>query len=279
MENALVAVISVAYSSVDALPEFLAGLPGNCPLVVVDNGPDDGARALVRAFGGKVVVPAQNIGFGGACNMGAEQAATEFLLFLNPDARLLPESLQLLLQSARNNPKAVGFGPALMGEDGSLSYKRGSMLTGHEPLTPEDPGQVDLVVSSLSGAAFLVRRDAFRAIGGFDPGIFLYYEDDDISARLRAAGGTLLLVPSAKVVHLSGKSSAPSRSLLRFKGYHWTRSRIYVARKYGMSVPWLRGFKNALWHMLTPRIWDEPERLSEGLGRLKGAFSMLGRSS
>jgi N-acetylglucosaminyl-diphospho-decaprenol L-rhamnosyltransferase len=279
MENALVTLISVAYNSAGALPAFLDGLPKECPLVVVDNGPDDGARALVRTYGGKVVVPPRNIGFGGACNMGAEHAETEFLLFLNPDARLLADSLHVLLQSARDTPNAVAFGPVLVGEDGSVSYKRGSILTGHEALTPEDPGQEDMVVSSLSGAALLVRRDAFRAIGGFDPAIFLYYEDDDISARLRAAGGTLLLVPTAKVVHLSGKSSAPSRALLRFKGYHWTRSRIYVARKYGMSVPWLRGFKNALWHMLTRRVWDEPERLSEGLGRLKGAFSMLGRSS
>jgi len=129
-------------------------------------------------------------------------------------------------------------------------------------------------VPSLSGAAMLIRTAAFRAVGGFDPAIFLYYEDDDLAFRLRRDQGPLMLVPAARALHGQGQSTPPSAALSRFKGYHWARSRIYVARKHGLPRPWAAAMKNALWHLIRPKSWAAPDRRAEALGRLHGALSM-----
>ena len=91
-----VTVITVAYSSMDVLPAMAASLPKGVPLVVVNNGPDDGVVAWARAQGHRLIEPGRNLGFGAACNLGTEAARSDFLFFLNPDARLTPGALPAL---------------------------------------------------------------------------------------------------------------------------------------------------------------------------------------
>lgn len=270
-----ITVVSVAYNSFDVLPGMAESLPAGVPLAIVDNGPDDGLRAWAEAAGHRVVVPPRNLGFGTACNLGAAGVATPFLLFLNPDARLRPDTLAALLAAAERHPEASAFGAALTDSEGRLSYKRRSRLAPRDGAGPKAVPRSDTVVPALSGAAMMVRRAAFEAVGGFDPQIFFYYEDDDLSLRLRAGQGPLVFVPSAVVTHFSGQSSPPSAALSRFKGYHWARSRIHAARKHGAAFPRLSGFLNALWHLLAPRSWRSRERRNEAIGRLRGALSTL----
>jgi N-acetylglucosaminyl-diphospho-decaprenol L-rhamnosyltransferase len=166
-------------------------------------------------------------------------------------------------------PRNLGFGSACnLGAAGAVTP---FLLF----LNPDVRLRLDTVVPALSGAAMMVRRAAFEAVGGFDPRIFLYYGDDDLSLRLRAGQGPLVFVPSAVVTHFSGQSSPPSAALSRFKGYHWARSRIHAARKHGAAFPRLSGFANALWHLVSPRSWRSAERRNEAIGRLRGALSML----
>jgi hypothetical protein len=83
----------------------------------------------------------------------------------------------------------------------------------------------------ISGAAMLVRREAAEAIGGFDEGFFLYCEDVDICARLRAAGHDIRYEPGATVHHVGGHS-APRSSLLPVLA----ASRLRYARKHGSRL-------------------------------------------
>jgi N-acetylglucosaminyl-diphospho-decaprenol L-rhamnosyltransferase len=267
-----VAVVSVAYGSAQVLPGMVESLPAGTPVIIVDNGPDDGLRDWAMARGITVIVPAENLGFGRACNLGAQSATADFVLFLNPDARLDPDALHLLLSAATDFPKASAFAPMLRGDDGHLDFKRRSFLKRADQ-APRSPGPDPMAVPSLSGAVLLIRRAAFEAVGGFDPAIFLYYEDDDLAFRLRRDQGPLMLVPAAVAHHASGQSTPPSAALSRFKGYHWARSRVYVARKHGLPHPWFNAMKNALWHMVRPKSLGDPERRSEAIGRLKGAWS------
>jgi len=270
-----ITIVTVAYNSVAMLPGMAESLPPATPLVIVDNGPDDGLRGWALARRITCLVPPENLGFGRACNLGAAGAVTEFLLFLNPDVRLHSRTLDELRAAAGRHPKAVAFGLALTDASGHVSYKRRTRLAPHDFATPRQVPQADTAVPALSGAAFMVRRRAFEAVGGFDPAIFLYYEDDDLSLRLRAAQGPLIFVPTAVATHFRGQSSPPSPTLSRFKGYHWARSRIYTARKHGLPRPWLSGMRNALWHLISPKAWVSPARRAEALGRVSGALSLL----
>ncbi len=269
-----ITVITVAYSSARVLPGMIESLPAGAPLVIVNNGPEDGLTLLAQSTGAKLIEPGQNLGFGTACNLGAKGATTEFLVFLNPDARLAPDAMDHLLHAARAHPLASAFAPVLRGDDGQLGFKRRSFLN-RADTAPRDPGPDPVAVPTLSGAAILVRTTAFHAVGGFDPAIFLYYEDDDLAFRLRRDQGPLMLVPAAIAHHASGQSTAPSAALSRFKGYHWARSRVYIARKHGLPWPWANALKNALWHLIRPKSWTAPDRRSEAVGRLRGVWSTL----
>lgn len=272
-----VTAVSVAYHSAGVMPGLVQSLPAGLPLVIVDNGPDDGLRAWAKGRGLTVLVAPQNLGFGRACNLGAAQAKGDFLLFLNPDARLEADTLDHLIKAALRHPTASAFGPVLLNDQGQPRYKRNSYLLPGAIKPPRDPGIEDRLVKVLSAAVLLVRRSAFDQIGGFDANIFLYFEDDDLSLRLCQMAGPLVLVPSARVHHANGNSSTPSPALSRFRGYNWARSRIYVGHKHGLRGPWLSGLWDALSHTLSPRSWTDPAHLHEGLGRLHGAFSRIRR--
>jgi N-acetylglucosaminyl-diphospho-decaprenol L-rhamnosyltransferase len=270
-----VTAISVAYNSAVILPDMVDSLPPSLPIVIVDNGPDDGMRAWAAARGITALVSPTNLGFGSGCNLGATRAETEFLLFINPDARLGPATLNALLAAAARHPEASAFGPVMLDDTGRARYKRNSYLLPRTAKPPRDPGPDDRIVGVLSGAVLMVRRTAFQSVGGFDPAIFLYFEDDDLALRLTQTFGPLMLVPSARARHALGHSSAPSPALSRFKGHHWARSRIHVGRKHRRTLPWLSGFWDALSHLLSPRSWSNPEHRAEALGRLSGALSIL----
>ena len=270
-----ITAISVAYNSAAILPGLVASLPATLPLVIVDNGPDDGMRAWAAARGITVQVSPTNLGFGSGCNLGAAQAETEFLLFINPDARLDPGTLDRLLAAAARHPQAAAFGPVMVDDTGRARYTRNSYLLPRAAKPPRDPGPDDRIVGVLSGAVLMVRRAAFQAVGGFDPAIFLYFEDDDLALRLTKSCGPLILVPAARAAHALGHSSTPSPALSRFKGYHWARSRMHVGRKHGRPLPWLAGFWDGLSHLLSTRSWADAEHRNEALGRLSGALSIL----
>lgn len=270
-----VTAISVAFNSAAILPGLVASLPATLPLIVVDNGPDDGMRDWAAVQGVEVVQSATNLGFGSGCNLGAVRADRDFVLFINPDARLNPDTLNQLLAAAARHPEASAFGPVMLDDTGRARYKRNSYLLPHATKPPRDPGPDDRNVGVLSGAVLMVRRAAFQSVGGFDPSIFLYFEDDDLALRLSRTCGPLILVPSARAQHASGHSSTPSAWLARFKGYHWARSRIYVGRKHGLRLPWLSGMWDAVSHLVSPKSWTDPTHRHEATGRIAGALSIL----
>lgn len=271
-----VLAVSVAYNSVEVLPTMASSLPDGVRLVVVDNGPEDGARDWATANGHLLVTPRENVGFGPACNLGAAAAGSDFILFINPDARLGDGALHALLGAASAHPAAVAFGPEIQRADGSVFRYRPSILLGRRaarkyPARPKKLCQVP----SLNGACFLCRRDAFERVGGFDDNIFLYFEDDDLSLRLSEQEGPLLYVPAAKVFHASGGSTPEGPSLACFKGYHYSLSHAYILRKRGYRLPRLRAMASVVRRMVSARMIKSSSYRSYAIGRWKGILKAL----
>jgi N-acetylglucosaminyl-diphospho-decaprenol L-rhamnosyltransferase len=230
-----ITVISVAYHSAAVLPAMLASLPPGTPTIIVDN-----ASADADALPAGTIRNARNLGFGAACNIGAARAGTEFLFFLNPDARLEPGALDALLAAADAHPEAVAFNPRIIqGDPPRPFFRRRSDLLPRSAFLPRGIPEADCAVPVLHGSALLVRRAAFEALGGFDERLFLYYEDDDLSVRL-AALGPLRWVHGAVVRHISEASSQGVPGLAAFKARQMARARIYAMRKHGRAWPLLR---------------------------------------
>lgn len=237
---ASVTAIVVSHDSAEVLPGCLAALAQEAvPTIVVDNASRDRSREIAAGQGARVVANAHNEGYGRANNLGVTLAATPFVLIVNPDLEVDPGCVAALLGAAERYPDAALFAPRIIEPSGRVFLQPRSLLSpphlnlrGAMPL-PEG----DVCLPFLSGACLLIRRDAFLALGGFDPAIFLFYEDDDLCRRMRDAGHALVHVDAATARHGRGKSSPPSPQR-RFKvRWHLAWSERYIAAKYGLALP------------------------------------------
>ncbi|OBY25771.1 hypothetical protein A9D60_04905 [Leisingera sp. JC1] len=250
---------------------MIASLPDGVKVIIVDNACEDAEalEALSGRLAVKVLTPKKNLGFGRACNLGAREASTEFLLFLNPDAAVEPGSIEAFLEAAGRYGPQTAFTPKIANSDGSPNFKRRSVLLPRSEWMPRGWPEEECEVPVVSGAAIFVRRDFFLS-HGFDPSIFMYHEDDDWSLIVRAAGGRLVFLPSALINHQSGHSSGRGNLITRFKAYHLGKSKVYVFRKYGIPFPKQRLLVQAVWQLILPHNLFSSRKRAKHLGFLEG---------
>jgi N-acetylglucosaminyl-diphospho-decaprenol L-rhamnosyltransferase len=160
-------------------------------------------------------------------------------LLTNPDLVYDPGAVAALLDAAGRYPDAGLLAPRIVEPDGRFFWQARSLLSpylhnsGGAPALPEG----DCCAPFLSGASLLVRRAPFLALGGFDPAIFLFYEDDDLCRRAADAGQALVHVHAAIARHGRGKSTAPGKGRVFRARWHMAWSRAYVSRKWGLPDP------------------------------------------
>ena len=238
------------------LERLLTGPGESLQVVIVDNGStDDSLDGLPT---GKVTIDraGANLGFGPGMNRAAGATERELLLLLNPDAGISTDDLARLVAELDSHPDAVLVSGRVV--DAAGREQRGSRRrapTAGRILAELLPGGIgrgiDLTgtpapassteIDALSGACMLVRAAAFHAIGGFDEGYPLHFEDLDLFARLRAAGGRLRWVPAVTVRHVGGVSSR-GRSLHVMRSKHRGLMR-YVRRHIATGTSaWQRPF-------------------------------------
>lgn len=173
--------------------------------VLIDNSGDGRHRAAAEAEGAVYLDPGHNLGFAAAVNLAAERASGGRLLLLNPDARAEPHCLETLEAALDSNLRASVAGAQVLLPDGTvnagdnpvhLSGVSWSGGLGDEPATGGPRRTL-----AVSGAALLVDAASFRELGGFHPGIFMYFEDTDFAWRSRIAGREVLFCPEARVTH------------------------------------------------------------------------------
>jgi N-acetylglucosaminyl-diphospho-decaprenol L-rhamnosyltransferase len=222
-------------------------------ITIVDNASIDGSvDALVRLDASlplEVVRNPENRGFAAACNQGVTGATAEFLLFLNPDTRLMAGSLETPSSFLRDpTNSAVGIvGIQLVDADGKVARncaRRPSPLSmvgtslGLDRLLPQvfpphfltewDHAETRSV-DQVMGAFCLIRRTLFEALGGFDERFFVYYEDLDLAVRSKVLGWDSVYLASARAFHRSGGTTEAIRGRRLF---YFTRSRIIYALKH-----------------------------------------------
>ena len=254
-----VAVVAVTYSPGASLAAFLDSLSTatTCPLdiVLADNGSTDGSvDAAAERPGVRVVETGGNVGYGRAANVGVHATTAEFVVVANPDITWAAGSLDELLAAASRWTQGAAFGPLIHTPDGAI-YPSARALPalgrgiGHAlcgwwwPSNPwtaayrvETEAPRERTAGWLSGSCLLLRRDAFDAVGGFDPGYFMYFEDLDLGERLGEAGWQNVYVPAAVVSHAGGH--ATSRDAARMAAEHHRSAWRYLSRRY-RGLRWL----------------------------------------
>ena len=252
-------------------------------VLVVDNGSDRETPELVRTRYPEIVYlpQRQNLGFARANNQGARQARGAFLLLLNSDARLKPDSLGESVQHLREHPQCGVVGVQLLNTDGSRQNSiandpslatellNKSMLRLFFPRrfpgksrVYEAPQQVESVI----GAFLLTRRDVWERLGGLNEGYFFFLEETDYCRRVRRVGLSVDHLPGVEVWHDQGQTVRQVKVPARVE--YW-RSRYFYFRQHhspsyqwivrtGLVVRLLVGFLgNAVLAVASPRFRDK----------------------
>ncbi len=210
-------------------------------VIVVDNASTEAAAALPPfAPRLKMIRNRENLGFTKANNRGAAEAQGDYLLFLNSDTKIGPDTLSLLVGFADAHPQAGAVGPLVLNGDGSfqLSFGRPFSLFSEfwqKTFAARSARHVDVrrlkarEVGWVSGCCLLSRREYFPEGKVFDEEIFLYFDDSELCTRLRKMGKKIYFFPAARIVHFGGASVAaiPARTALEYR-----RSQLRLYRKH-----------------------------------------------
>jgi N-acetylglucosaminyl-diphospho-decaprenol L-rhamnosyltransferase len=240
------AIVVVSFNARDDLARCLGSLRAAPPaiahdIVVVDNASTDGSAEAASAVSGvRLIALPDNRGFAAANNAGIRATSGELVLLLNSDTVVPPGAIDGLVGALRASPDAAAAGPRLVDGAGrpELSFgdmvgplaewrqkrlltaaargSRGALAT--IAARTSAPRQPDWV----SGACLLVRRADAEAVGLLDERYFMYLEDVDFCAALRARGRRILFVPAVTVTHLRGRSrqAAPAATQQAYRASH-----------------------------------------------------------
>lgn len=244
-----VSIVIVSHNSGHILGDCLGSLPDDAEVIVVDNASGDDSVQVAASYPTRLLSLPENLGYGRACNLGAEAASGDYILFMNPDVRFEAGTIAKLTEAAERYPDAALLAPRLIKPDGSIVFQDTSILCSpqHDKRKPKHLPVADCCVESMSGSAMFCRRKAFLDLGGFDERIFLYFEDDDLCRRVRTAGWSIVYVHDALGRHEHGKSSRSRKGAIHFRSLHWAVSKSYVTRKHGVVLhPPLEWIKSVL---------------------------------
>jgi GT2 family glycosyltransferase len=259
-----ISVAVVSYNTCELLRACLRSLldrqaagEANLEIFVADNGSSDSSVDMVQAEFPQVhlLETGQNLGFGRANNLALQNAQGRAFCLLNSDAELLPGALAHSLAALDTDPQIGLIGGQLLWPDGRLqtSYGNdptlagvfqeqtflGALLSRHS-LNPAPPelgvgGAKD--VDQICGAFMLIRPEAWRQAGGFDPHYFMYNEDVDLNFRLRRAGWRIVFLPDVRITHhLGASSSADWRKRARMVSAYNESRFYYFSRFFGPAA-------------------------------------------
>ncbi len=243
-------------------------------IIVVDNSVSDTEESLLRDQLPSDVMylrNPENTGFASACNLAFSHSKGEFILLLNPDARLLPDALSKLVNCLKTHPDAGAVGPRVYWDDNRLFLMPHSTfpsITGFykEAISRLHPrlaeyksrnfrkkaleiwtSNTPMTVDALSGGHVLIRRAAILNCGGlFDERFYMYWEDSDLMYRLKKTGYRLYIEPSAGCLHYYEHNLEKDRIIAQgwpvYQQKHFDNKRSY------QFVNWL----NQQLHPMTP---------------------------
>jgi len=252
----LLDIVIVNWNSPHLLEQCLqsiqtSSIPLSGKLIMVDNSASESAPILPPPLSIDYIKTDRNLGFGGGCNRGAAHGKAKFILFLNPDILFQQDTVQKLTSFLRSDklPTDVGIlGVQLLNPDGTIQknvarFPRFTQLfprmLGLDHILPKIfPPHYDKsmdysktqIVQQVPGAFFLVRREVFAQLGGFDERFFMYYEDVDFSFRAYANGWKTLYLADIAVFHQGGGST---QSISDQRLFYSLRSRVLYMRKHG----------------------------------------------
>jgi hypothetical protein len=234
----IVSILVISYNTramtLDCLASVVAETTVPYELIVVDNAsPDGSAEAIAAAFppessGIRLIASAENLGFAQGNNVAAREARGRYVLLLNPDTLVLDHAIDRIVAFAGRTPAAGIWGGRTLHGDRTLNpgsvfgrvtlwslfcrstglaliFRKSAFFNPEEMGTWDRGDERDVDV--VQGSFFLIRRDLWEELGGFDPTFVMYGEEQDLCRRATRLGARPRMTPEATIVHFHGASS------------------------------------------------------------------------
>jgi N-acetylglucosaminyl-diphospho-decaprenol L-rhamnosyltransferase len=255
-------IVIVTYNSSREIDVVLGSLTQPAPvtahdIVVIDNASSDGTPALMRNRWAaiRLIESGANLGFAAANNRAIRTSSSELVLLLNPDTRVPAGAVDRLVAQLDARADVAIVGPRIVDGHGRAELSFGAMISPLAELRQKvlvwgnDRGIAPIVttvdrttrrtheVDWVSGACLLIRRTDLEAVGLLDERFFLYTEDVDLCASVRARGRRVLFAAEIEIEHLRGRSAGAATAVA------YRRSQLAFYEKHHPAwVPWLRAY-------------------------------------
>ena len=182
--------------------------------IIVDNSNSRHLNEIVKDFENiKIIISKKNLGYGKAANLAISYAKTSLILTVNPDLILNIDGIQNLINEYQKDAENIGIlSPSLYNEkmqrrtNGTVTYLnqlKGKKVFNNTKNLPEG----NMCCEFLEGCCYLINRNFFNKLGGFDERFFMYFEDTDLCDRSIKNGKYIMEIPSSKFIHIGNSSS------------------------------------------------------------------------
>ena len=208
-------------------------------VIIIDNSNSEKLELITNDYNNiNLFRSSKNLGYGKAVNLGVSKSDTYFVLTVSPDILLNESSIDILFSTFVNNIDNTGIlGPSLYDANmkrrtnGTISYVK--KLKGNKIFnTTNNMPEGNICCDYLVGCCYLIKRDFFNSIGGFDEDFFMYFEDNDLCDRTLLNNKLIIEVPSSKFIHLENLSTKKKRFTdNKLSIIHKISSYIYLKKK------------------------------------------------
>lgn len=260
-----VSVIMVNYNTLELTKNAINSLVEKTKdidyeIILVDNASKDGSHEYfsnLKLENFKYIQSGSNLGFGKANNLGYKQAKGEYIFLLNTDTLLVNNAIKILYETIRKENK-IGIvggnlydinmkpGHSFLKEIYSLKTevyasfgfflnipKKISKLFLKEKREDFNYTNNVMEVGYITGADMLIKKECIEKVGFFDPDFFMYFEETELTSRIKKAGYKVLSVPEAEIIHLEGKSTKFKEQKIRM----FNESKFkYFEKVYGNEI-------------------------------------------
>ena len=252
-------------------------------IVVIDNGSKEKLNLTQDYLGSiplKIIVKEKNLGFTGGHNVGINYALSknaDYVLVLNNDVIVDPNLISQLIKTLDKNSRyavaspKIYFAPGFeyhkdgykQSEKGNVIWYAGgqmdwkNMIAKHRGVDEVDKGQYQQMEETdfATGACFLINREMLERVGFFDDKYFLYYEDSDLSQRIRRAGYKIIHAPDAVLWHRNAAAAGGSGSPLQ--DYYISRNRLLFGLRYASLRSKTALIKESIRLLVIGREWQK----------------------
>lgn len=235
--------LELTKDTIDSVIEKTEGI--DYEIILVDNDSQDGSKEYFeKNYSDKIkfIKSEKNLGFGKANNLGMDVASGKYMFLLNSDTLLVNNAVKILYDFMEENLDVGISGGNLYSKDMSPVHSFSLKLISVETEIQDSFNYFEKInrkilgknrrdfnftdkpveVGYITGADMMIRKEALEKAGKFDPDFFMYYEETELTARIKRAGYKVMAVPTAKIIHLEGQSFS----------FKETRTRMMLESKY-----------------------------------------------